>query len=241
MSVRALLDQSLSPSQAVVVLALVVGAFLFAGALATDLPHRRRIYRAVRSHPERPARWRAAVFAARWAPASPRGGPDRLRHRIRLQHMDAPGLSFLAPARATRPQLSAESVQVMTTVGSHLLVVHLGRLGDVHAGEVIVPADERARDFTGPDGGVGWTRVGTDVLTVPSAAGTWYRSTITGRGVTLTDSHVDKDGHAFVVGVLTAHAWFQDPHDVAVARWDRMLTTFAWTPSTRDGGASRAE
>jgi hypothetical protein len=108
---------------------------------------------------------------------------------------------------------------------TNLLVVCLGRVGARTDDHEVEPAEQRAHAaraaYRAPQAAIG------PVDRVDSAAGVGWRTTCTfGGASTLTDTHVDHDGWAFVVGVLS-YSW----HARAVEAADGVLGTWQWIPA----------
>ncbi|WP_146845904.1 hypothetical protein [Cellulomonas terrae] len=138
-----------------------------------------------------------------------------------------PGESFWGPGENRAPgDLSPDGsrldVGMVLAERTHLLVVCLGRVG-TRLGDVEVhPAAERVRvareSLVPPQAPIG------PVSRVDSAMGVGWRTTCTSGGAsTLTDTHVDRDGWAFVVGVVS-YSW----HERAVGALDAILSTWEW-------------
>jgi hypothetical protein len=140
-----------------------------------------------------------------------------------------PGESFWAPGANVAtgdvgPDGSRQDVRVVLAQRTNLLVVCLGRVGARVDDIELRPAAERAwiaRDhYVAPQAAIG------PVDRVDSAMGVGWRTTCTfGGASTLTDTHVDHDGWAFVVGVLS-YSW----HTRAVEALDSILATWQWIP-----------
>lgn len=141
-----------------------------------------------------------------------------------------PGEAFLAPGPAAGPPApfdelrGRQDARVALRQGTHLLVVCCGPVGARSGDVVVLPARERvlaSRENPRP----GKTFVGP-VDEVPMAFGTGWRSTISYGRSMLTDTHVDHDGWAFIVGVIST-SW----HTGAVELADRVLATWRWLPA----------
>ena len=138
-----------------------------------------------------------------------------------------PGESFWGPGQnmATGelgPDGSRQDVRVVLAERTNLLVVCLGRVGQRIGDFELRPAVERAQTarehYVAPQAAIG------PVDRVDSALGVGWRTTCTfGGASTLTDTHVDRDGWAFVVGVLS-YSW----HARAVEAHDAILATWQW-------------
>jgi hypothetical protein len=141
-----------------------------------------------------------------------------------------PGWMVLAPGPA-RPPGVADAIhgRMDATVplerGTFMLVYRVGRVGAVLDGFEVLPAQARvelARERTEAP-----RRVLGPVDLVPTALGDGWRTTSvfehTGKG--LTDTHVDHDGWAYIVGVLSS-----SHHARAVDVLDRVLATWRWLP-----------
>ncbi|MEZ0446909.1 hypothetical protein [Cellulomonas sp. ICMP 17802] len=198
----------------------------------------RMIRKVARAHPESADQLRAAARSislfARPAPAP--ADPSALTHRIVVAPLGdgRPGESFRAPG----PDVgfsdlgvdgSRQDARVLIAERTHLLVVCLGRVGRLSGGEEIRPAAERVHrvreGYVAPQAAIG------PVDRVDCALGVAWRTTCTyGGAAVLTDTHVDHDGWAFVVGVLS-YAW----HARAVEALDRVLATWQWIPDEGPG------
>lgn len=138
------------------------------------------------------------------------------------------GESFMAPGPATLSATLTENRSRQDAVlslgaGMHMIVVCLGPLGGVLGeGEPVEPAADRARACHAR-GMAGATTLGpVDRLTGPIGEG-WRVTYAWPTGRVLTDTHVDHDGWAFVVGVLST-SW----HARAVEALDAVLATWVW-------------
>lgn len=105
-----------------------------------------------------------------------------------------------------------------------MIVVCLGRIGARWDDHVVLPAAgrvERQRAALEAP-----AVVSGPVDRVPTGAGQGWRTTIAyPDGRMLTDTHVDRDGWAFVIGVLS-RSW----HTRAVEALDSILATWEWIP-----------
>lgn len=161
--------------------------------------------------------------------------PYALDHEVRVEPWGdgRPGERFLAPGPAwPTPPFGPDGSRTDATVtlarGVHLLVVCLGRVGRLDGGHVLQPAEQRVHDnraaYEPPQHAIG------PVDRVETALGTGWRTTCAfAGGRVLTDTHVDHDGWAYVIGVLSA-----DQHARSVEVLDRVLATWHWID---DGGA----
>ncbi|MGN8246932.1 hypothetical protein ACTHAM_000600 [Cellulomonas soli] len=152
-----------------------------------------------------------------------------------------PGEHFLAAGPSqVESQISVWGVRTDATVpvapGVALLVVCLGRIGTVQAAEnpgepdyVLRDAAARMADIDLPST-VTRLRVGPVERGV-TAAGEAWRHTFQVGSQLVTDTHLDHDGWAFVVGVLRP-AGFQGAERIV----DGVLSTWRWIP---DGGITR--
>lgn len=144
-----------------------------------------------------------------------------------------PGWSVMAPGPSHRPpgppnpDGSRNDAIIPLERDTQMLVVCLGRVGAVARARdgttwSIEPAEERARNFHGAPPAT-FEAVGP-VDAAPTALGLGWRVTVTaGSRRLLTDTHLDKDGWAFVVGVLSMR-W----HARAVDALDAILATWCW-------------
>lgn len=145
-----------------------------------------------------------------------------------------PGEAFWGPGPAEGEAMigrdgSRTDALVRLTDGVNLLVVCLGRVGSTFEGHTVLPAAQRvvkARShYTPPH-----QQALGPVDTLETAAGTGWRTTCTwSTGRALTDTHVDHDGWAFIIGVLST-SW----HARAVDVYDSILSTWRWLPHTDD-------
>lgn len=143
-----------------------------------------------------------------------------------------PGETFLAPEPALEPSApgpddSRQDVRLRLSAGTHLLVVCLGRVGAMVGDEPIEPAAARAarchaRSMPGA------SALGPVDRVVGRIGEAWRVTFAWPTGRALTDTHVDRDGWAFVVGVLSSQ-W----HARAVAALDAVVATWVWLPGTR--------
>lgn len=141
-----------------------------------------------------------------------------------------PGWTVMSPGPAVSPGPESENharqdARILLERGTYVLVQRLGRVGDVVEGMSVAPAAERVerarghvlphRQVLGP----------VDRVEMPFGEG-WRTTWVwegTGRG--LTDTHVDHDGWAYIVGVLSSRH-----HARAVDVLDRVLATWRWLP-----------
>ncbi|WP_456846083.1 hypothetical protein [Cellulomonas sp. P5_C6] len=194
----------------------------------------RMIRKVAKSHPESAGQLRAAARSVpllRSRPAPAPGDAYARTHRVVVAPLGdgRPGEWFWAPGpNVATGDLgidgSRQDARVLLAERTHMLVVYLGRIGQRTGDHEIRPAAERAqlaRDhYTAPQAAIG------PVDRVDSAMGVGWRTTCTyGGASTLTDTHVDRDGHAFVVGVLS-YSW----HARAVEALDAILATWQWIP-----------
>lgn len=141
-----------------------------------------------------------------------------------------PGERFESPGPNVSPDSplgwGRQDAQVVLGAGARLLVVCLGRVGRIGPGHVLGPAQLRCDAARrGLDGG---RRTIGPVLAIRTPAGPAWRHTLTvGASKTVTDTHVDRGGWAFVIGVV---ADASDPHLLGVA--DAVLATWAWVDDT---------
>jgi hypothetical protein len=103
-----------------------------------------------------------------------------------------------------------------------MLVVCVGRVGAQWDDHVVQPAAKRVelqRSMVDPPAAL----LGP-VDQVPTGAGLGWRTTIAyPSGRMLTDTHLDRDGWGFIIGVLS-NSW----HTRAVDALDRILETWRW-------------
>jgi hypothetical protein len=145
-----------------------------------------------------------------------------------------PGESFWGPGenRATGdpdPNGCRVDVGVVLAKRTHLLVVCLGRLGTRLGDVELRPAAERVQlareSLVPPQASIG------PVDRVDSALGVGWRLTVTFGGEwTLTDTHVDHDGWAFIIAVVSTSS-----HARAVEALDGILSTWQWIPDRPAG------
>ena len=120
------------------------------------------------------------------------------------------------------PDGSRQDVRVKLAEGVHLLVVSLGPLGP----DARLPAYERA-GFARSQIGEGMSLLGPiDRVDLPMGVGYRTTSVFGAGGRIVTDTHVDRDGWAFVVGVLSS-----SNHATAVEALDGVLATWQWIPA----------
>ncbi|MCC2312696.1 hypothetical protein [Cellulomonas xiejunii] len=149
-----------------------------------------------------------------------------------------PGFRIAAPWHS-RPALEADggSRQVTTVLlrgGRALLVVVLGRVGQVEEGCVLAPAADR------PHVQRAQARAGTafpgEVVEVLTPAGPVSRHAFVAGRTMVTDTHVDRDGWAFVVGVVRGEG------DTSLdGLTDAVLATWRWTPDAGEPAGTPAE
>ncbi|MBC7552005.1 MAG: hypothetical protein H7269_14160 [Cellulomonas sp.] len=225
-------DLALAVARLLVQLGIGAAVLLVLVWLARVLWRERVLWLVGRQFPDQAAQMRKA---ARRVPLmrAPRGPADpyaRTHHVVVEPVGDGrPGESFWAsgPSRATGEfgsDGSRQDAAVTLSAGVHFLVVCLGRLGAVRDGIELRPAAERVElaraAYVAPHVALG------PVDRVPTAAGIGWRTTSQfGTGKVLTDTHVDRDGWAFIVGVLSS-SW----HARAVDAYDALLTTWRWLP-----------
>lgn len=237
------------PTGAVVDLALVLTVIVGVGVLlhvARVLWWRERtLRRLVREFPEQADALRRAFRSAPlWGPSTPAPvDPYARTHDVAVAPLGdgRPGWSLRAPGPNVGsgdlgPDGSRQDARVALADGVHLLVVCLGRVGARWREHEVLPATARAERFATqpPDG---WRALGP-VDRVDSPLGTGWRVTASAGGPSvLTDTHVDRDGWAFVVGVLSS-SW----HARAVEALDGILATWVWhdAPDPRPAPAGTA-
>ena len=117
--------------------------------------------------------------------------------------------------------------------GVWMLVYCAGRIGASFGDFVVLPAQERAL-LARASLAEGASLLGP-VDPVETAAGAGWRTTMSfASGRLVTDTHVDRDGWAYIIGVLST-SW----HARAVDALDRILATWVWLPA-RGAAASPA-
>ena len=137
-----------------------------------------------------------------------------------------PGERFDTPGPAlvdivAGPDGSRTDAQVVLGPGARFSAVFLGRVGAVRRGQGLRPAAERAaRARTHPP--AGWASQGPP-QPVATAAGPGWRHTIATASAYVTDTHLDHDGWAFVVGVIARRS---SPELADVV--DLVLSTWQW-------------
>lgn len=200
--------------------------------------YRWRLLRLVaRQFPENAGEIRAAGHAVplmRRPPKAP-ADPYARTHRVVVAPLGdgRPGESFWAPGPSKTsgslgPDGSRTDATVTLSEGTHMLVVCLGRVGSRWRDHEVEPAAQRVEvaraAYVEPRSALG------PVDRVPTAAGTGWRTTCIYRnGRALTDTHIDHDGWAFIVGVLSV-SW----HARAVEALDGILATWRWIPDDVD-------
>jgi len=215
-------------------LAVLVVGVLMVGRLLV----RERLVRTVaRQFPEQADEIRRAARSVPLLRAIPApADPYARTHRIVVAPLGdgRPGEAFWAPGPAEGqgdlgPDGSRTDVRVRLAEGVQMLVVCLGRVGTPSdgPGDPIEPAAERARivhaAYRPPQQALG------PVDPVPTAAGPGWRTTSTFGGTRfLTDTHIDHDGWAFVVGVLSTAR-----HARSVEALDGILSTWRWIPDAQ--------
>ena len=188
----------------------------------------RMIRKVAKEFPESADQLRRAARSAR-APRVVPSDPYARTHRVVVAPLGdgRPGESFWGPGLNVAtgdlgPDGSRQDVRVVLGKRLNMLVVCLGRVGQRTGDFELRPAAERpqvAQDlYVAPQAAIG------PVDRVDSAFGVGWRTTCTfGGASTLTDTHVDRDGWAFVVGVLS-YSW----HARAVEALDEILATWQW-------------
>ncbi len=162
--------------------------------------------------------------------------PYDLRTAVVIQPLGdgRPGEGFLAPGPAKPPGELGDldgrmDARVALAEGMWMLVYCSGRVGARLDDVVVLPADQRvhaAREARQE----GISLLGP-VDPVHSRAGEGWRTTMTfASGKALTDTHLDHDGWAFIIGVLSS-----SHHARAVEVLDAVLATWRWLP---DRGAA---
>lgn len=169
-------------------------------------------------------------------PRPPKDPTDRSVRTVVLPHGDGrPGEAFWGPAPARLGTEFATDGTRQDAVleldhGVHMLVVCLGRIGSLKGDGVVLDAPARAerarRTIEAPVVSSG------PVDQVPMRAGRGWRTTFAFPGGTmLTDTHVDHEGWAFAIGVLS-----RSGHGRAVELLDAILETWQWLPHGESGG-----
>lgn len=142
-----------------------------------------------------------------------------------------PGESFWASGKGG-PQAAEDTpngmrhdTHVVLAEGVHLLVVSLGHVGRDHHGMALLPAAGRAAEAQAD---CDRDRLVRPVERVDSAGGVGWRWTSRPRqgDKLLTDTHIDHDGWAFIVGVVSLGR----THDRAVEAVDAVLASWEWIP-----------
>lgn len=228
---------------ALVQVGAAAGAVLVLRWLAMLLWRERTTARLARQFPEQAQEIRRA---ARRAPLlrGPRAPEDPLARThqtvIPPRGDGRPGESFwtAAPAQLNPfepgPDGSGQDALVLLAPGVHLLVHCAGRIGARWGEHVVLPARERAqaaRDHRG-EGAATPTPGPIDRLMTP--AGEAWRVTLAyPGGRMLSDTHVDREGWGFIVGVLST-----SNHPRAVELADHVLETWRWRPAQAEGDPS---
>lgn len=197
--------------------------------LDPDLPPQERALAVAQVREMIPLRGQPAL--ARAAPPFPRGAdPAELRFDVEEPPTPegCPGLRVRVPWHSqsvppAAPGASRQPVTVLLGEGRALLVVVLGRVGQVDAGGVMVAARDRPAVTRAL--GEAWRPIG-DVEHADTAAGPAWRHAYAFGGKLVTDTHVDRDGWAFAVGVVRSEG------DGAVdGLVDAVLATWQWLPA----------
>lgn len=221
-------------TRTVVVGLLVVAVVLVARRVAVRLALRRSMTRTLAEQwPQWRSEHRAQVRAA--VPLWRRVGPRRRDLPVDPFAMTVPvvvpplgdgrpGERLMAPCpNAATAEIGVDGSRTDVTVrvapGAALNVVCFGRVGARHGGEALGPASARP-DSSRRKVPSGWLPVG-DVYAVSTPAGLAWRHTMTTGRATLTDTHVDRDGWAFAVGVITPaeQPWLARVADAVLATW----------------------
>ncbi|MCV2395439.1 hypothetical protein OEB99_14070 [Actinotalea sp. M2MS4P-6] len=145
-----------------------------------------------------------------------------------------PGWGMMAPAPPRHaphepgPDGSRQDAAIELAAGTYVLVTCFGRVGAPYPNPDGSPGTLEAAETRAVGvhtrGIEGWSVVGP-VDYAPTGLGHGWRLTMSTRGGArmLTDTHVDHEGWAFAVGVLSA-----SHHARAVDALDRMLATWRW-------------
>ncbi|WP_163276246.1 hypothetical protein [Cellulomonas iranensis] len=180
-----------------------------------------------------PLRGRVAGADVERLPA--RADPTELRVRATVPPTPdgCPGFRVWLPWHSSPPADAGSdgSRQVVTVhlgSGRTLLVVVLGRVGRVDTGTVLAAAADRPA--LGRALGVHTHPVG-EVLRAATAAGAAWRHTFGAGSTVVTDTHVDRDGWAFVVGLVR-----RDGDHVVDGLDDAVLATWEWIPADAPAG-----
>lgn len=175
---------------------------------------------------------RVGIFTRTHAPKD----PYDLRTAVVIQPLGdgRPGEGFLAPGPAKPPGEVGDldgrmDATVALAEGMWMLVYCSGRVGAQLDDFVVLPAAERVHAAREKK------REGISLLgpvdPVHSRAGDGWRTTMTyPSGKALTDTHIDHEGWAYIIGVLSS-----SHHARAVEVLDAILATWKWLP---DRGSS---
>lgn len=132
-----------------------------------------------------------------------------------------PGVRFGLPSAPVGVGVAPPRIETRCRLerGGYLIVVCFGRVGAVLDGAPLAPAEERCattRSRLTP----GWTPDGP-VLELATPAGRAWRHAFETARTRVVDTHVDRDGWAFVVGVLQdrSRPRLDGVADVVLASW----------------------
>ena len=145
-------------------------------------------------------------------------------------HDGRPGECFRSPGPAKPPGPVGEvsdrmDATVPLCAGTWMLVYCAGRIGARSGDFVVLPAQERV--LRARESLVAGASLLGPVDPVETAAGTGWRTTMAfSSGRLVTDTHVDRDGWGYIIGVLST-SW----HARAVDALDRILATWVWLPA----------
>lgn len=156
--------------------------------------------------------------------------PAGLRERLAVPpEVDGrPGFEVAVPGPQCRlgppDPFGIRTATVRLRGGALVLVMSLGAVGSIQHGEPILDAARRAEAVRG-QAPPGWTCLGP-VERVETGAGTGWRLTalVGGGRQMFADTHVDRGGWAYVIGVVAPPAQHAEVARLA----DAMLATWRW-------------
>lgn len=198
--------------------------------LDADLPADERARAVATVREAVPLRGRAGPVAP--DPFPRRADPTELRVRVTVPPTEdgCPGFRVSlpwhsAPAASPGTDGSRQVVTVLLGGGRALLVVALGRVGRVDAGAVLATAADRPvlGRALGPH-----VRGTGDVLHARTAAGPAWRHTFEAGTTVVGDTHVDRDGWGFVLGLVR-----RDGDTAVDGLDDAVLATWEWLDPPR--------